>query len=187
MVGAAVNGTRSSGFTLLEVVIALGLMSGALVALAHVILQAGQASATARRTALASVLALEKLEQLRGLAWGYDEEGGHVQDSRSDASGALVSESGGIGVSVSPRDSLAEDVPGFVDYHEASGRWIGHGGAPPANAAFTRRWSVTPLEDAPGDTLVLQVTVLALANAAAGGGPGSELAHVATLKTRRPR
>lgn len=176
-----------SGFTLLEVAIALGLLSAVLVALAQVLLHAGQASMAARRTSLASLLAAEKLEQLRGLAWGYQEEGGPVQDVQSDASRASVTESGGIGVSLSPCDSLAEDVPGFVDYHDSSGRWIGHGSSPPEGTAFTRRWSVTALEDGPGETLVLQVRVLATREALAAGGAGWELARLATLKTRRPR
>ncbi|RPJ84249.1 MAG: prepilin-type N-terminal cleavage/methylation domain-containing protein, partial [Acidobacteria bacterium] len=108
------EGRSQSGFTLLEIAIALGLLAGVLVALAQVILYAGLTTVAARRVAVASVAASEKLEQLRGLAWGVDEAGGQVQDLQSDVSGAFVTESGGIGLSLSPGDSLGRDVPGFV-------------------------------------------------------------------------
>jgi prepilin-type N-terminal cleavage/methylation domain-containing protein len=173
------------GFTLLEVVVALGLLAGALVALAQVILQAGEASAAASRTTVASMLALEKLEQLRGLAWGYDEGGGPIQDFESDVSTERVADVGGAGIAQSPPGSLSADTPGFVDYHDESGKWLGNGAAVETGTTFVRRWSVTFLDDAPGDALVLQVRVLRRARL--HGGEGWELARVGTLKSRRPR
>jgi prepilin-type N-terminal cleavage/methylation domain-containing protein len=172
------------GFTLLEVVIALAIFSVALIALAQVVLGAGEASAAAARTTVASQLATEKLEQLRGLAWGYDEAGSPVQDLQSDTSGECVIETGGHGLGLSGVDTLGQDVPGFVDYHDVSGRWLGQGGAAPAGTVMVRRWSVAALADGPGETLVLQVRVL---RAPGGAEEGWELARAATLKTRRPR
>ena len=167
----------------MEVVIALAIFSAAVVALAQVVLRAGEASAASERTTVASVLATEKLEQLRGLAWGYDEAGEHVQDLQSDASREYVTDTGGLGRGLSGIDTLAQDVPGFVDYHDVTGRGLGHGGAAPAGTVLVRRWSVAALADGPGETLVLQVRVVR----APGGEEGWELARAATLKTRRPR
>ena len=171
---------RTDGFTLLEVLVALAILCCVLVTLPQVLLQASAAASAARRTALASVLAAEKLEQLRGLAWGYDADGAAVQDLRSDITRSPAEGEGGIGLS--PGGALDANTPGFVDYLDADGAWQG-GVSQPPGTLFVRRWSVSPLPDGPAEALVLRVRVLI----AAGGSNGSvEAAELATLKTRRP-
>ena len=53
------------GFTLLETVVSIGLLTGALVVLAQVAAASVDANAAARHRTLAAVLAEQKLEQLR--------------------------------------------------------------------------------------------------------------------------
>jgi len=175
----------SDGFTLLEVVVSLAILAALLISLPQALLHAARAAAAARRTVQASVLASEKLEQLRGLAWGYDESGGRVEDTQSDVSRSPVDATGGTGLSPAPGDSLDSDVPGFVDYLDAEGRWLAPGTLP-GDVAFVRRWSVDATPDAPAETLLLRVRVLAVAGTSGGRGL-VEAARVATLKSRRPR
>jgi type II secretory pathway pseudopilin PulG len=58
------------GFSLLEVVIAAGLVAGAFAALAQVLAMSVANNLSARSGSAATVLAVQKMEQLRGLPWG---------------------------------------------------------------------------------------------------------------------
>ncbi len=179
------DAASSRGFTLLEITIALAILAGVLVSLPGVMLQAGRATTSARLSVIASIAAADKIEQLRGLAWGFDAGGGPVEDLQSDASQSPVPATGGAGLALSPGDTLDADVPGFADYLDADGRWVAGASPGGATAALTRRWSVTAAPQHPADTLVLSVRVLALA-----GGEGRNLveaARLSTLKSRRGR
>jgi prepilin-type N-terminal cleavage/methylation domain-containing protein len=176
----------SRGFTLIEVVVALAILAGVLASLPTVLLQVERAAAAARRSVVASIAAADKLEQLRGLAWGFDANGARVEDVQSDASRSPVSATGGAGLALSPGDSLDADVPGFVDYLDEDGRWVAGAASEGRGVALVRRWSVARPPEAPADTLLLCVRVLAVP-ARAGGPPPAELARLATLKSRRAR
>lgn len=167
-------------------VVALAILAGVLISLPRVLLQVERATAIARRSVVASIAAADKLEQLRGLAWGFDAAGARIVDGQSDASRSPVSATGGAGLALSAGDSLDADVPGFVDYLDADGRWLG-GAVPPANAAFVRRWSGTMAPEGPADSLVLAVRVLAVANGPGGRTGLLEAARLTTLKSRRAR
>jgi hypothetical protein len=54
------------GFSIVEVLVAAGLLATALVALGHLLILAGQASRTARSQSIAVLLAVAKLEELTG-------------------------------------------------------------------------------------------------------------------------
>jgi len=58
------------GFSLIEVVIAAGLVAGAFAALAQVLAMSIASNVSARGGSAATVLAAQKMEQLRALAWG---------------------------------------------------------------------------------------------------------------------
>jgi type II secretory pathway pseudopilin PulG len=58
------------GFSLLEVVIAAGMVAGAFAALAQVLAVSIASNLSARSGSAATVLAVQKMEQLRGLPWG---------------------------------------------------------------------------------------------------------------------
>ena len=58
------------GFSLIEVVIAAGMVAGAFAALAQVLAMSIASNLSARSGSAATVLAVQKMEQLRGLPWG---------------------------------------------------------------------------------------------------------------------
>ena len=58
------------GFSLLEVVMAAGIVAGAFAALAQVLAMSVASNLSARSGSAATVLAVQKMEQLRGLPWG---------------------------------------------------------------------------------------------------------------------
>ena len=70
------------GFSLLETVVATGLLAGALAALGQMFAISVANNRTARSGSYATVLAGQKMEQLRGLTWGFDTSG--TPDSRPD-------------------------------------------------------------------------------------------------------
>src|SRR6185436_8102833 len=107
----------------------------------------------------AAVLAEQKMEQLRGLTWGFDIIGLPLSDRSSNIALPIQSATGGPGLSPSPSNSLRANVDGYVDYVDGFGRIIGGGTTVPAEAIYVRRWSVEPLPTNPNDTVILQVVV----------------------------
>ena len=163
-----------AGFTLLEVMIALLLLTGAFLAVAQLLAVAGRASDRSRATALGAVLAAQKMEQLRALSWAYDIDGTPLD-----------------GLGLSPPGALDADAAGFVDYFDDTGAPVGAGPAPPAHAAFARRWSVEyDAGIAPPTTLMLRVAVLYRGPPGSAFGPGAhgwtEVARMIGAKARRP-
>lgn len=161
----------------------------AAVGLAPLFLLAGRATAGARTTTYAAVLAQEKMEQLRSLAWGFDPLDRPFSDVTTDTTVDPENPSGGAGLSPSPGDALSENTPGYCDFLDANGRSLGSGTAPPLNTAFVRRWSIEPLAASPDHTLVIQVLVTRLGDGAARRPPGlarqPEEARIISVKTRR--
>jgi prepilin-type N-terminal cleavage/methylation domain-containing protein len=132
------------GFTLLEVMVALGLMAGGFLALAQLLVAASRASHLSRADTMATSLAARQLEHLQSLAWGCAADGTTVGD-----------------LAMSPSGALDVDTAGFVDYLDDGGVAVGIGLSPPAGAMFTRRWSVEPDDGrVPPRTIVLRVVVL---------------------------
>ena len=160
----------AGGFTLLEVLVATTLLFVAVAALAGLSLMATRANVTAKTTTLAALLAAQKIEQLRGLAWGYDA----LKQPRSDPA-----------LAASPPDALTQNTAGYYDFLDASGVSLGGGLAPPAGAAFVRRWSIQPLPSNPANALVFQVLVRRVP--ASASGPAPVFADEAALTTVRTR
>jgi type II secretory pathway pseudopilin PulG len=161
-----------AGFTLIEAIIATGLLATLVVGIGHVFIASSRAIHIARVRTLAAILAGHKMEQLRSLSWAH-EPGGALLSDLSTNLAAEPPSAGGPGLSPAPPGSLDSDVPMYVDYANASGAR-----APTAaSAAFVRRWSVTPLASDPQDLLLLEVRVLTV-----GGGD----ARLVSIKARRP-
>lgn len=175
------------GFTLLEVTVALGVLATAIVTIAQLFTVASRAAGQARVGTAAAVLAADKMEQLRALAWGYSAEGVECTDTTTDV--AVHPETlGGRGLSPSMSGTLANSVPGYVDYYDDRGRWVGTGEAPPPGTAFIRRWSIAPLADSPADTLVLRVVVVRVGGRVLAGelpAAGPDIVQLVALRFRR--
>ena len=71
---------RESGFSLIEVMVATGLLATAIVTLAQLFALSTQTNVASRNTTYASVLAEQKIEELRALAWGFDTQGLALSD-----------------------------------------------------------------------------------------------------------
>lgn len=155
---------NESGFSLAEVVVATAMMATSLVALAQLLAISTQANRTARYSTLASMLAAQKMEQLRGLTWGFDAIGLPLTDTTTNTAVIPETPAGGTGLAPSPGDSLARNADGYVDYVDANGNLLGGGPTIRAGTAYIRRWSIEPLPTNPNNTLVIQVLVTPFRN-----------------------
>jgi type II secretory pathway pseudopilin PulG len=171
------------GFSLLETVVATGLMAGALAALGQMFAISVANNKAARSSSYATVLAGQKMEQLRGLTWGFDTLGRPIADLTTDTAAALETPAGGTGLSPSPGGTLTSNTAGYVDYLDQFGHILGGGETMPARAVYTRRWSVAPLPANP-HTLVLQVLVTKRSNRAFAGARPDD-ARLVSLRTRK--
>ena len=183
--------SANDGFTLVEVAGALLLLAVAAAGVAGLVAVSQRAALAARLQTSATVLAIEKLEQLRALRWAS--AGAATQSDLTTNLSVDPPATGGGGLAPSPPGTLQADTAGYVDYLDPSGRWLAGGTTtPPPGAAYVRRWSIEPLADDPADTRILRVRVLtsARSRSAAGGGagrpaPGDVL--MLTLLTRKAR
>lgn len=148
---------HSRGFTLLEVVIALSILCVAVLTTAQLLGAGTEGMAVSRAQTMTTTLASARLEQLRTLAFDFDDAGVRVTDLATDVS-AQQPGPGGSGLSSAGADSLQTSIAGFVDYLDSHGQWVGTGTSVPAAAVFIRRWSIDAFEGSP-DALVLQVLV----------------------------
>lgn len=186
--------SRDDGFTLVEVLVAIILLAIMALGVAQMFVLAVRTNQAARHQTSTTILAAQKMEQLRGLTWGYDEDGLGLpaSDTSTDLS-ANPPTAGGPGLDPSPTDSLAWNAPGYVDYLDARGNWVGNGGTPPPAAVYIRRWSIEPLPTNPNNTLILQVLVTTVlreqqvGNAYAARKRHADDALIATVKTRKAR
>jgi hypothetical protein len=155
-----------------EVVLAVGLLAAILIGAAAMFAQATRVTARSRRDMVALMLAVQKMEQLRGLTWERAGQtsttpGDALSDTTTDLSGERP-EPGGPGLGLSPPGALSANTPFHVDFTDAHGGWIGTGPAPPRGAAFVRRWSISSVPGA-ADTLRLEVVVAAAEFVGAAG------------------
>ena len=169
------------GFSLIEVLAAAVILMTGLIAVAQMFIVSTNQNMAARRVTTTAVLAQQKIEQLRALTWGYDDFGLPISDISSDITVTPPTSAGGVGLQPSPGNTLTTSTPGYVDYLDEYGRWVGTGSSAPPGALYVRRWSVEPLPTNPNNTLVFQVMVGRISPV----GPLSDLARQVTLKTRK--
>ena len=126
--------TRHSGergFSLIEVIVSVGLLAVVSLSVAQLFAAATEATLSAREQTTTAILASQKMEQLRGLTWGFEPESRlPVSDTTTDLTVDPPSP-GGRGLSPSPAGVLTTSLPGYVDYLDAQGGWIGRGVDPP--------------------------------------------------------
>lgn len=168
--GRSING--QAGFSLIETMLAAGMLATLAVGVAQVFGLATRANHLARVRTLSAILAAEKLEQLRSLTWAHAPGGEPISDTTTDLSSDPPS-AGGTGLLRTPADALDSDIPLHVDYFSAAGRRV----TSRDRAAFVRRWAVVPLAHDPDNLLLLQVRVVTV---------GAGDSRLVTMKGRRP-
>jgi type II secretory pathway pseudopilin PulG len=185
------NFSRSSeaGFSIIEVMVATGLLASALVALAQLFAIATTTNASARTSTLTMMLAEQKIEQLRGLQYTFDRAGLPVQDTETDLAVYPPAAAGGKGLSPHTDNTLQANTDGYVDYLDHWGRTLGGGTVIPDGTAFIRRWSVEPLPTNPNNVIILQVLVTRQRDRGTGDSGsvarGANEARLMTIKSRK--
>lgn len=153
------------GFTLLETLIAAGILITALAGVAHLFVLGAHLTRRAGASGAALMAAQDKLESLRGLAFTFDVDGQPMT---------------GDGLQWSPAGSLSADEPPYVDWLDD------HGGVldEEDGATFVRRWRITALGSAPPERMAIEVCVFA----ARAGAQDLESADacLSTIRTRQP-
>lgn len=172
------------GFSLIETLIALGLVTGAVIALVQLFALSTSSNLGSKSMTYAAFLAAQKIEELRSLAFGFDANGLPLTDTDSDT--VRDAPAGGTGLSLSAPGTLAQNTAGYVDHLDGSGNTRGGGVTPPGDAIYTRRWSVEPLPADPGNAIVIQVLVTVRGRIASiSMAPGD--VRLTTIRTRTPR
>ncbi len=183
--------SNSRGFSLVEVLVAMGLLTAVSMGVAQLFALTTRANVTAKGSTSTTSLAEQKLEQLRSLTWGFDlaGQGLPVSDTTTNLTVTPPTHDGS-GLNPSPVDSLEQNTAGFVDFLDGAGGWVGTGDTPPASAVYIRRWSITPLPTNPNNTLVIQVLVTPVTSELArvqSQGPRTRMAGDSLLVTVRTR
>jgi hypothetical protein len=180
---------NAAGFSLLEVTIAVCIMAGALVTLGQMLGISVANNRSAQGLTYATVLAEQKVEQLRGLSLGFDTVGSSVTDTTTNTAAPVETSTGGTGLSASPAGTLTRNTDGWVDYVDRSGNVLGGGSSPPPKTAYIRRWAIEPLATNPDNTVTIQVLVTTSrrASADAAGSPNQwpDGVRLVTVKTRK--
>ena len=178
-----------AGFSIVEVLVATGLLASALVALAQLFAIATTTNANARSSTITMILAEQKIEQLRGLQYTFDRVGLPVQDTETDLAVYPPLATGGKGLSPHTDNTLQVNTDGYVDYLDHYGRTLGGGTVIPENTAFIRRWSVEPLPTNPNNIVILQVLVTRQRDRGVGDAGsvsrGPNEARLMTIKSRK--
>jgi type II secretory pathway pseudopilin PulG len=187
---ARCESTREGGFSLIDVLVATAILAVALSALAQLFAISTKTNVSAKSTTFAALLAQQKMEQLRGLTWGFDPLGLPLTDTTTNTTTVPEGLSGGKGLTPSPTNTLAENTSGYCDFLDKYGKSLGGGTTPPAATTYIRRWSVEPLPTNPNNTLVLQVLVTRWrhrgdADTAPGVQRLPDEARIISVKTRK--
>jgi prepilin-type N-terminal cleavage/methylation domain-containing protein len=154
---------RTAGFSLVEVLVAMVLVAGAVAGLASLGFLGLTRGDSVHRAGQALALAQGKLDELRAAPWGFDATGTRVTDTALALSPPLTLTGGG-----------APAVELFDRFAHPTGTL--------ADAAFERRWAVTLVDAADPDTLLIQACVAALG----GVDAGNSRRCVVTVRSRHP-
>lgn len=158
----------NDGFTLLETVVATGVLVTALAGLAQLFALTARSARDAGAQSAVLTAAQDKIERLRALALGYGPLGEAITDPA---------------LAVADTGSLGDDTNGLVDYLGADGAVVdiesdGHG------AAWTRRWRITLIDAYAPEALAIEVCVFPYP--ADGLSPRAAQVCLATVRTRQP-
>lgn len=171
-------GDAESGFALIEVLVAIGVMMVLVTSLSQLFAMVTLSNVGARARTAATLLATEKLEELRELAFGFDAHGVTVTDVTTDTSPAVML---GGGTGLMPGGSLDQSLAGYSDYLDLFGRR-----ADLARAGFVRRWAIEPVRTDSANGLVLSVMVQPR-SAMGQRSTGPDVVRLVTVRTRKAR
>lgn len=153
------------GFTLLETLVATGILVTALAGVAQLFILGAHLTRQANVSGAALVAAQDKIELLAGLSFHYDADGAAITDPSLE---------------LSPSSSLDEDTESFVDWLDPSG----DAGDSPDDAVFVRRWRVSSIGDDEPESVAIEVCVFRMP---ADHAPArSADACLSTIRTRQP-
>lgn len=169
---------QPAGFSLVEALVATTILAGALVSLAQLFVVSTTNNTRARTATFAVILAEQKMEQLRGLAWGFDRMGLALSDGSTNTAAAVQVPTGGTGLRPSPDGALTQNTDGYVDYVDRFGNILGGGTTPPVGTVYVRRWSIRPSIASPLETIALRVVVTQ-------SGQSAAEARLASVRTRK--
>lgn len=154
----------AAGFSLLETLVATGILVTALAGLAQLLTLSVRLARAPGVGGSAVLAAQAKIESLRARAFGYGPNGEPITDEALDRS---------------PPGALSEDTPGYADALDADGRELEIGAE---GAVWARRWAITAFAPASVDAIAIEVCVF---RASAGVAEAAD-ACVFTLRTRQP-
>lgn len=183
-----IDGER--GFSLIEILVSVGILAAASLSVAQLFAVATNANFASKSQTSTAMLAAQKMEQLKALTWGFDQTSSNLGLPVSDTTTDLSEPDpvgGGQGLNPSPPGAIDTDTAGYVDYLDASGAWVGNSG-PPGTAFYVRRWAITPLPTNPNNTLVFEVHVTTVRQAGlnrAGQPRWGQDTHLVCVKTRK--
>jgi hypothetical protein len=153
------------GASLLEAVMASGLLATVLATILPLVASSAVALAATRADLLAAHLARQRLSHLQTLTH-FTAPSGIVFDRESRLDDAEPFTSGGAGLTPTGASPLQTTTATWADWLDEHGGWQSSGTAQPAGARFLRRWGVlaagtegcvrlwvevSPLAPAPGD------------------------------------
>lgn len=159
------NRPCTRGFTLVETLIATGVLVTAIAGLAQLFALSVRFTRDTVQFGVALAAAQDKLEALRALRFAYDEGGEIVTDARLTAS---------------PVTSLSEDVAGYVDWLDASGAAL----ASAPGAEYVRRWRITAVAADQPEVIAIDVCVFNIFSA--NRDPHHADACLAGVRVRQP-
>src|SRR4029453_1138220 len=152
--------SNSRGFSLVEVLVAMGMLTAVSLGVGQLFALSTRGDVITKGATSTTAMAEQKLEQLRGLTWGFDPAGQGLPLSDTTTNLTVTPPThDGSGLNPSPSDSLEQNTNGFVDFLDGGGTWVGTGSTPPATAVYIRRWAFHPLPTNPTNTPVFQVLV----------------------------
>ena len=158
------HSTRSvRGFTLVETLVATGILITALAGIAQLFVLGAQLTRQAGASAAALRAAEDKLESLRSQALTYDEGGTPVTS---------------VALAPAPANSLSENIAPYFDWVDRDGQEQADAGG----AVWLRRWRVTVLDAGQPDAIALEVCVFRNANR----DQRQADACLSTIRTRQP-
>jgi len=169
--------------------VATAIMAASVAALGQLFAVAVASNRGARYTTYAASLAVQKMEQLRGLTYGFDALALPITDVSTNTAVYPANPTGGTGLSASPSGALTTNTAGYVDFIDQYGKQIGSGSTSiPTGTVYTRRWSIEPLPTNPNNTILVQVIVTRFRNQSVGvlsTGRSPDEARLVSIKTRK--